>query len=48
MFSLIRLDISDFPTRHNYGLALWQSQFEQILGGWVAELGVPIVRGGRS
>ncbi|MDQ6747011.1 MAG: FAD-dependent monooxygenase, partial [Candidatus Dormibacteraeota bacterium] len=22
------LDISDFPTRHNYGLALWQSHFE--------------------
>src|SRR5215467_9404484 len=25
-FSGIPLDISDFPTRHNYGLALWQSQ----------------------
>src|SRR6516164_6622906 len=24
-----RLDISDFPTRHNYGLALWQSHFER-------------------
>ena len=24
----IGLDISDFPTRHNYGLALWQSDFE--------------------
>src|SRR5687767_4514052 len=30
-FGGIRLDISDFPTRHNYGLALWQSQFEPIL-----------------
>ena len=39
------LDISDFPTRHNYGLALWQSQFEPILAGWVGELGVPILRG---
>jgi 3-(3-hydroxy-phenyl)propionate hydroxylase len=38
------LDISDFPTRHNYGLALWQSRFERILGAWVGELGVPIVR----
>jgi 3-(3-hydroxy-phenyl)propionate hydroxylase len=38
------LDISDFPTRHNYGLALWQSRFERILGAWVVELGVPIVR----
>jgi len=23
--SLIPLDISDFPTRHNYGLGLWQN-----------------------
>ncbi|HEV7956736.1 MAG TPA: FAD-dependent monooxygenase, partial [Marisediminicola sp.] len=38
------LDISDFPTRHNYLLALWQSQFEPILAGWVGELGVPILR----
>ncbi len=39
------LDISDFPTRHNYSLALWQSLFEPILADWVAELGVPILRG---
>ena len=38
------LDISDFPTRHNYILALWQSHFERILAGWVGELGVPILR----
>jgi 2-polyprenyl-6-methoxyphenol hydroxylase-like FAD-dependent oxidoreductase len=38
------LDISDFPTRHNYGLALSQSHFERILAAWVIELGVPIVR----
>jgi 2-polyprenyl-6-methoxyphenol hydroxylase-like FAD-dependent oxidoreductase len=43
-FAGIRLDISDFPTRHNYGLALWQRHFERILGGWVMELEVPIVR----
>ena len=43
-FALIPLDISDFPTRHNYGLALWQSKFEPILAGWVGELGVPILR----
>ena len=24
-FAMIPLDISDFPTRHNYGLALWQN-----------------------
>ena len=39
------LDISDFPTRHNYLLALWQSHFERILAGWVGELGVSILRG---
>ena len=44
-FSMIPLDISDFPTRHNYGLALWQSHFERILANWVGELGVPILRG---
>ncbi len=41
----IPLDISDFPTRHNYVLALWQSKFEPILADWVGELGVPILRG---
>jgi 3-(3-hydroxy-phenyl)propionate hydroxylase len=44
-FAGIPLDISDFPTRHNHGLALWQSRFEPILAGWVAELGVPVIRG---
>ncbi len=39
-YSLILLDISDFPTRHNYVLALWQIQFEPILADWVDELGV--------
>ncbi len=44
-FAGVSLDISDFPTRHNYVLALWQSQFERILAGWAGELGVPILRG---
>src|SRR6266567_1288191 len=44
-FAWIRLDISDFPTRHNYGLALWQNHIERILAGWVGELAVPIYRG---
>ena len=44
-FAGIRLDISDFPTRHNYGLGLWQNHIERILAGWVGELGVPIYRG---
>jgi len=44
-FAWIRLDISDFPTRHNYGLGLRQNHIERILAGWVGELGVPIYRG---
>ena len=44
-YSGIPLDISDFPTRHNYGLALWQNRIEEILAAWVDELGVPIHRG---
>jgi 3-(3-hydroxy-phenyl)propionate hydroxylase len=44
-FAHIPLDISDLPTRHNYSLGLWQNRFEQILGGWVDELSVPIYRG---
>jgi 2-polyprenyl-6-methoxyphenol hydroxylase-like FAD-dependent oxidoreductase len=43
-FARIPLDISDFPTRHNYGLALLQIHFERILAAWVSELGVPITR----
>jgi 3-(3-hydroxy-phenyl)propionate hydroxylase len=39
------LDISDFPTRHNYLLGLWQNHIERILAGWVAELAVPVLRG---
>ncbi|GAB4936481.1 hypothetical protein MAHJHV61_18760 [Mycobacterium avium subsp. hominissuis] len=46
-FAQIRLDISDFPTRHPYGLALWQNHIERILADWVGELGVPIYRGHR-
>ncbi|WP_406817873.1 FAD-dependent monooxygenase [Mycobacterium sp. M23085] len=44
-FARIRLDISDFPTRHPYGLALWQNEIEHILADWVNEVGVPIYRG---
>jgi 2-polyprenyl-6-methoxyphenol hydroxylase-like FAD-dependent oxidoreductase len=45
MFAGTRLDISDFPTRHNYGLGLWQNHIERILAGWVGELAVTIHRG---
>ncbi len=44
-FAWIPLDISDFPTRHNYGLGLWQNHIERILAGWVGELVVQIYRG---
>ena len=44
-FASVRLDISAFPTRHNYGLGLWQNHIERILAGWVDELRVPIYRG---
>src|SRR3954466_8015734 len=44
-FAMTPLDISDFPTRHNYGLGLWQNRFEEILAGWINELDVPIHRG---
>ena len=45
-FAYIPLDISDFPTRHNYVLALWQREIERILADWVfGELGVAVVRG---
>ena len=43
-FNMVRLDISDFPTRHNYGLALTQSHIERVLAEWVGELAVPIYR----
>src|SRR5262245_4456939 len=41
-FAMTPLDISDFPTRHNYGLALWQKHIERTLAAWVEELAVPI------
>ncbi len=44
-FGSVRLDISDFPTRYNYGLGLWQNHIERILAGWVGELAVTFYRG---
>ena len=43
-FASIRLDISDFPTRYNYGLGLWQNHIERILAAWVDELAVRFYR----
>jgi 2-polyprenyl-6-methoxyphenol hydroxylase-like FAD-dependent oxidoreductase len=44
-FAQVHLDISDFPSRHPYGLGLWQNHIERILAGWVGELAVTIYRG---
>jgi 3-(3-hydroxy-phenyl)propionate hydroxylase len=44
-FHLATLNISDFPSRHNYVLGLWQNHIERILAEWVDELQVPIHRG---
>ncbi len=44
-FASVPLDISGFPTRHDYGLALWQNHTERILAGWVEELSVRLYRG---
>jgi 3-(3-hydroxy-phenyl)propionate hydroxylase len=40
----VPLDISDFPTRHNHVLGLWQNHIERILADWVGELAVTIYR----
>src|SRR5687767_6436642 len=41
-FARVTFDISDFPTRHPYGLGLWQNHIERILAGWVDELPVTV------
>jgi 3-(3-hydroxy-phenyl)propionate hydroxylase len=43
-FAQIQLDLSDFPTRHNYLLALRQNRIERILADWVSELAIPMYR----
>ncbi len=44
-FAGVQMGVSDFPTRHNYVLALWQNHIERILAGWLDELPVTIYRG---
>lgn len=39
-FGTAPLDMSDFPTRHPYTLALWQNRIERIMADWVGELPV--------
>jgi 2-polyprenyl-6-methoxyphenol hydroxylase-like FAD-dependent oxidoreductase len=41
-FGTSMLDLSDFPTRHPYTLAIWQKEIERIMAAWVAELPVQI------
>ncbi len=43
-FAGVPLDISDFPTRRPYGLALLQSDVERLLAEWIDELGVQVLR----
>ena len=43
-FADVRFDISAFPSRHPYGLALIQRHSERIILNWADELGVPILR----
>ncbi|MBA3676939.1 MAG: FAD-dependent monooxygenase [Sphingosinicella sp.] len=43
-FGTTRLDISDFPTRHPYGLGLWQNHIERILAAWVEQLPITFYR----
>jgi 3-(3-hydroxy-phenyl)propionate hydroxylase len=39
-FAGVTLDLGDFPSRHPYGLVLWQRHTERILGAWASEIGV--------
>jgi len=43
-FGATRFDLGGFPTRHPYGLGLWQKHIERILAAWVAELPVTFHR----
>jgi 3-(3-hydroxy-phenyl)propionate hydroxylase len=45
MFAAEMLDMSDFPSRHPYTLALFQNKIERIMADWVAELPVRIYYG---
>jgi len=41
-FAGTTFDLNSFPTRHPYGLGLWQNHIERILAGWVRERKVPV------
>jgi 2-polyprenyl-6-methoxyphenol hydroxylase-like FAD-dependent oxidoreductase len=44
-FGTTVLDMSDFPTRHPYSLAIWQNKIELVMAAWIAELTVQIYYG---
>ena len=44
-FGTTVMDMSDFPSRHPYTLALFQSEIERIMAAWLAELPVQILYG---
>ena len=44
-FGTAVMDMSDFPSRHPYSLALFQDKIERIMAAWVAELPVRIYYG---
>ncbi|GAB3056696.1 FAD-dependent monooxygenase [Intrasporangium mesophilum] len=44
-FANTPLEIASLPSRHPYTLGLSQGHVEQILRGWIEELGVPILYG---
>jgi 3-(3-hydroxy-phenyl)propionate hydroxylase len=44
-FGTTVMDMSDFPTRHPYTLALFQNKIERIMADWIAELPVRIYYG---
>ena len=41
-FASVPLDMSDFPSRHPYTLAIFQSEIERIMSQWIAELPVRV------
>jgi 3-(3-hydroxy-phenyl)propionate hydroxylase len=44
-FGTTVMDMSDFPSRHPYTLALFQDKIERIMGEWIAELPVRVHHG---
>jgi 2-polyprenyl-6-methoxyphenol hydroxylase-like FAD-dependent oxidoreductase len=45
MFGTTVVDMSDFPTRYPFSLAIWQKHVERIMAEWIFELGVNVQYG---